>query len=816
MSAVAALGIDFGTDTICMGCARKGGVDILDNEVSNRLTPVYIGFGEKERAIGESGLNEFARNPNNTVNQLKRFIGRSWTEPEIAEQEAGLVTFDVSGGADGEIVATVNLAGEERKFGTEALMGMLLTKLKLMIENHAPGVKDLVLCVPGYFTAFQRQAILDAGAIAGLNIVQVFNEHAAAGLAYGITKTDLTADARKVMIVDWGHSNLSASVCAFVKGKLEVLSCAFDRSIGGRDLDKLIVDHFCEEFKAKTKVDLREKPRSLVKLRAQCEKVKKTLSANQLATINMECLFEDFDLNSKMERDTLESMAESLFARIIPTVDQALAESGVPKEELHSVEVIGSSKMIPSFRAALDGWLGKPVSTTLSATDAIAKGAALQAAILSPAFRVRDFKVVDKSPYPITIVWQPYNATKEQADEAARDPENVYDVFQRFNVVPSVKMLTFDKIQPFQLVAYYKNPELLPPGTPTMLGCYKVANVPAPKEGKLLGRKIKVKARLTLHCTLQLDPPQTWDEFEPEPEPEPEPPAEPETPAEGEKKEEEKASEEEGAKPMDTDEPEQKQEEEKPAEEEKKDDDEKKAAEPEPKKQKEEPKEPKPKTIKTELSMVENDVPGLKPDALESIRGEERAMAAADQLSIDTDKAMNELESYVLNTRPKLDDQWRDFVDDAAKESFSQMLSDAENWLYDHWEEKLEVYTAKLDEVSAVGDPIKYRAEQAEKRPEVVQAAKMVIERVRADATSGPEVEKYAHIEQEEKDKVTAECDRVSAQLDTKLSEQVRNTSSPAILHFLSAVCLRRDCLRRMHWQRRFPPASPRWRSKPL
>jgi len=114
MSAVAAIGIDFGTDTICIGCARKGGVDILDNEVSNRLTPVYVGFGEKVRAIGESGLNEFARNPKNTVNQLKRFVGRSMNEPEVAENEVKMVAFDVSPGANGEVVATVTLAGEEK------------------------------------------------------------------------------------------------------------------------------------------------------------------------------------------------------------------------------------------------------------------------------------------------------------------------------------------------------------------------------------------------------------------------------------------------------------------------------------------------------------------------------------------------------------------------------------------------------------------------------------------------------------------------------------------------------------------------------
>eukprot|EP01049_Picozoa_sp_SAG25_P004234 SAG25_NODE_261_length_10763_cov_3.334300_11_plen_282_part_01 len=282
MSAVAAIGIDFGTDTIVIGAARKGGVDILDNEVSNRLTPNFIGFGEKVRSIGESGLNEFSRNPKNTVTQLNRFLGRSFDDPG-QDAERSKVAFRCEKGERGEVLAAVTLGGEERKFSMESCMCMMLGKLKFIIENHVGPIKDVVVCIPGYYTAFQRQAVLDAGSLAGLNIVQVMNEHAAQGLAYGITKTDLTAESRKIMVVDWGHANLSCSVQSFVKGKLEVLSTAFDCGVGGRDLDNLIVDYFVKEFQAKNKVNLYEKPRALVKLTAQCQKVKKSLTMNPVA-----------------------------------------------------------------------------------------------------------------------------------------------------------------------------------------------------------------------------------------------------------------------------------------------------------------------------------------------------------------------------------------------------------------------------------------------------------------------------------------------------------------------------------------------------
>merc|ERR1719498_1670916 len=197
--------------------------------------------------------------------------------------------------------------------------------------------------------------------------------------------------------------------------------------------------------------------------------------------------------------------------------------------------------------------------------------------------------------------------------------------------------------------------------------------------------------------------------------------------------------------------------------------DEKPTEEPEEKKQKEAP---KPKIVKSELPIVEEGCPGLAPDRLEAIREGERQMAAADQLAVATDKAMNDLESYILNTRPKLDEAWKDFVDDATKEAFHKQLGEAEEWIYDHWDEKLEVYTAKLDELTAVGDKIEYRYGEDTNRPEVVQTTRLIIDQVRADAASGPEVEKFAHIEQAEKDKVTAECDRVTTLLDSKLSEQ--------------------------------------------
>jgi hypothetical protein len=305
-----------------------------------------------------------------------------------------------------------------------------------------------------------------------------------------------------------------------------------------------------------------------------------------------------------------------------------------------------------------------------------------------------------------------------------------------------------------------------------------VGAIPPPGEGKLTSRKIKVKARLTLHGTLEVDTAQVWDEFEPEPEPEaePEPPpevaaAEPEPPAA--EPEGEAAAEPEGeAKPMDTEPP-----------------------KVEPPKEK---KPPKPKVVKSELPMVSLGTPGLAPDQLEKMLAGEKAMMAADDLAAQTDKAMNDLEAYILEKGRMLDDAWKDFLTEADKSAFRQKLEDAQNWFYDHWDEPLEKYVEQLDLLTAVGDPVAFLVSEAQARPDAIAATRSVLEATQADAASvraqlfvhkkrrwverselmrgggcvqGPEVEKFAHIEQAERDKVLAECQRVTATLDESLAK---------------------------------------------
>jgi len=359
MAAPCAVGIDFGTDNCVIAVCRRGGVDIIDNEVSNLSTPSIVAFGEKTRMIGESGQNEFARNPKNSVTAIKLLIGRKLCEGDTMMESDRVPYKIVEQKQDGTPAVQVMLGGNPEEFSTEAIMAMLLAKLKTTTENGAKQtVKDVVLSVPGYFTIHQRQAILDAAKVVGLNVVRLFNEHAAVALQYGITKQDLTEDPRPVMFVDFGHSALSVSVSSFVKGKLEVLATAFDTQFGGRVLDDILIKFFVDKFKEKTQIDLYTNPRALVKLAARCTKAKSVLSGNPkgCVNINIECLCQDRDLNATIQGEEFRELSEEFFKRIVPTLERCMADAmitkdgepfPVTKESLHSIELIGKAAQCP-------------------------------------------------------------------------------------------------------------------------------------------------------------------------------------------------------------------------------------------------------------------------------------------------------------------------------------------------------------------------------------------------------------------------------------------------------------------------------------
>ncbi|KAF9241769.1 heat shock protein 70 family [Melanogaster broomeanus] len=491
------VGIDFGTLHSKIGVARNRGIDIIVNEVSNRATPSLVAFGPKQRAIGEPAKTQETSNYRNTIGSLKRLIGRTISDPdlEIEKKYLNATLVDVNG----TVGAEVRYLGEKHTFSATQLVAMYFAKLRDITSNELKtAVSDVVIAIPGWYTDIQRRAIQDAAAIAGLNALRLINDTTATALSWGITKTDLPdpENPRNIMFVDVGHSSMSVSVVAFTKGQLVVKGSAYDRHLGGRDIDYALLQHFAKEFKTKYKIDVMSNPKATFRLAVGCERLKKVLSANTEAPLNVESIVNDVDASSKLSRDEYEQLIAPVLERISGPLEEALAESGLTVDQIDAVELIGGSTRIPAVRACIQAALGgKPLSTTLNQDEAIARGATFACAFFSPTFRVREFHMRDISHYPIKVCWE--------RSEADPDEDTELTVFPRGNSVPSTKVLTFYRKGPFDIEARYLEPEGLPGGINPWIATFSAKNVPADPRGDLTC--VKLKTRLNLHGIMSFD-----------------------------------------------------------------------------------------------------------------------------------------------------------------------------------------------------------------------------------------------------------------------------------------------------------------------
>ncbi|KAH7339517.1 putative heat shock protein [Rhizoctonia solani] len=507
------VGIDFGNLASKIGVARKGGIDVIVNETSNRATPSLVSFGVKSRAIGEAAKTLETSNFKNTIGSLKRLIGRSLSEPEINEVEKQYINAQLVD-VDGSVGVKVNYLGEQNTFSATQLVAMYLGKLRDITANELKAKpSDVVIAVPGWYNDTQRHAVLDAAHIAGLNPLRLINDTTAIALGYGITKSDLPepdADPRHVVFVDIGHSNYSVAVVAFSKGQLSVKSTAYERNFGGRNIDLALVKHFAAEFKEKYKVDVMSSPKAIFRLITACEKLKKVLSANAESPLNVESLMNDIDASSKMTREQFEELLTEPLSRITVPLEEALLEAGLTPDQIHSIELVGGSTRIPAIRTRIRDYFGsnRQLSSTLNADEAICRGATFACAMLSPVFRVREFTVQDITPYSIKTSWE-----RVPGDAEEDDTELV--VFPRGNYIPSTKVLTFYRSAPFELEASYAEPEKV--HGPAKIASFKCTNVVPGANGDPV--QVKVKARLNLHGILSFEGAQLIEEEMVEPEP---------------------------------------------------------------------------------------------------------------------------------------------------------------------------------------------------------------------------------------------------------------------------------------------------------
>lgn len=705
------VGLDIGNSSSKIGVARARGVDIVSNEVSNRSTPSLVSFGQKARLLGEGAATAQTSNFKNTVGSLKRLIGRTFQDESIQTYEKPFVNAELVD-AKGEVGVKVRFQNEEHIFSATQLLAMYLGKLRDTTQNElgGSGVSDVVLSVPIWFTDAQRRAMLHAAEIANLNPLRVMNEPTATALGYGITKTDLPEpdSPRNVIFVDIGHSSYQVSVVAFCKGQLTVLGAWADPNFGGRNFDRVLMEHFAEEFKGKYKIDVFSNPKATFRLAAGCERLKKVLSANTLAQLNVESLMNDIDAASQLKRDEFESLIAPYLERVNGPLDAALSQSGLTKDEIHSVELVGGSSRVPALKERIAAWYGKPLSYTLNQDEAIVRGCTLACATLSPVFRVREFSVHDISSYPIKVSWEP---APDVPDE-----ENELVVFNTNNPVPSTKILTFYRKEPFSLDATYADASTLPKGTNPWLGRVTIKNVAPNEKGE--HSIVKVKARLNLHGVLNVESAYTVDEIEKEEEV---PVVDPNAAEDAEPKTEKKIV--------------------------------------------------KKLQRKDDLPIVSG-IGLLDPTLLAELKEREGQMYAADKLVADTEDRKNALEEYIYDTRSKLDERYATFVQSEEKEKLLAMLAESEDWLYTEEGEDAtkSAYVSRLETLQKVGAPIHFRWKEHEERPKAAAQLREVVNKYMSVFENEPE--KYDHLSDDDKTKVIEKAATVGKWLDDYMYKQ--------------------------------------------
>ena len=377
-----AVGIDLGTTYSWVGVWVNDRVEIIANDQGNRTTPSYVAFTDTERLIGDAANNQVARNPTNTVFDAKRLIGRKFTD-QIVQDDIKLWPFKVEKGPDDKPMIRVEFKGESKLFQAEQISSMVLTKMKETAEAYlGKTVKDAVITVPAYFNDSQRQATKDAGVIAGLNVLRIINEPTAAAIAYGLDKKSSTE--KNVLIFDLGGGTFDVSLLTIEEGIFEVKATAGNTHLGGEDFDHRLVE-FCQaDFKKKTKLDISDNPRALRRLRTQCEKAKRILSTAVNANIECEALAEGEDYNCSLTRAKFEELNIDLFRKCIPPVEKVLNDSELSKDQIHEVVLVGGSTRIPKVQQLIkDFFNGKEPNKSINPDEAVAYGAAVQAAILT-------------------------------------------------------------------------------------------------------------------------------------------------------------------------------------------------------------------------------------------------------------------------------------------------------------------------------------------------------------------------------------------------------------------------------------------------
>ncbi|KAI5594016.1 hypothetical protein POPTR_003G055800v4 [Populus trichocarpa] len=751
------VGFDFGNENCLVAVARQRGIDVVLNDESKRETPAIVCFGDKQRFIGTAGAASTMMNPKNSISQIKRLIGRPFSDPEL-QRDLKSFPYTVTEGPDGFPLIHAQYLGEMRTFTPTQVLGMVFSDLKIIAQkNLNAAVVDCCIGIPVYFTDLQRRAVLDAATIAELHPLRLMHETTATALAYGIYKTDLPEnDQLNVAFVDVGHASLQVCIAGFKKGQLKILAHSYDRSLGGRDFDEALFHHFATKFKAEYHIDVLQNARACLRLRAACEKLKKVLSANPVAPLNIECLMDEKDVRGVIKREEFEQISTPILERVKRPLEKALQDAGLAVENVHMVEVVGSASRIPAVMKILTEFFGKEPRRTMNASECVSRGCALQCAILSPTFKVRDFQVHECFPFSIAVSWK---GGALDSQNGAADHQQGTIVFPKGNPIPSIKALTFYRSGTFSIDVQYSDVSELQ--APAKISTYTIGPFQCTKSERA---KVKVKVRLSLHGIVSVESATLLEEEEVEVPVVKEPAKEP-----TKMDTDESLSDATTTGPNEADDNMQ---------------DEKAAADasgtengvPESDKPTQmetdtKVEAPKKKVKKTNIPVSEVVYGGIPAAEVQKLLEKEYEMALQDRVMEETKDKKNAVEAYVYDMRNKLSDKYHEFVPDLEREGFTAKLQETEDWLYEDGEDETKgVYIAKLEELKKQGDPIEERYKEYTDRGSVIDQLVYCINSYREAAMSGDL--KFDHIDMAEKQKVLNECVEAEAWLREKKQHQ--------------------------------------------
>lgn len=723
------IGIDFGSESCFIAVARAGGIETIANDYSLRATPSCVAFGEKTRILGVAAKNQQITNMKNTIYGFRCMLGRKYSHPAL-KAEFDKLPYKIVRLPNDDIGIEVQYLKKKVTFTPEQICGMMFTKLKETAETALKiKVTDCVVSVPAHFTDSERRALLSAAQIADLNVLRLMNDTTASALGYGIYKQDLPAPEEKprhVIFVDMGYSTLQVSAVAFHKGKLKMLATISDPTLGARVIDERLAQSFNEEFKTRFKVDANSNQRAYVRLLTEVEKLKKQMSANStMLPLGIECFIDEKDVSGKMKRADMEELISDFLQRVEKVFRQLLQDCRLHIDDISAVELVGGSTRVPAIKTLIVEVFKKEPSTTLNQDEAVARGCALQCAMLSPSFKVREFSVTDVQIYPVRLLWG-------EQDEDGSDI-----VFTKYHPVPFSKQLTFYRKNPFKLEAHYDNI----PYPDTLIGKFTINNVAPNAEGG--SSKVKVKVRINIHglftvsSAVQLEPKDNSNKGGEEPM------QVDQNSADGDSK----ASDNDADK-MDTQ-----------ADQANEDSNDKKES-------------PTNKKAKTVLRQVELPIDKVvyetsKPQ-LNLYIEEEGKMIADDKLEKERVDAKNAVEEYVYDMREKINDTLAIYILEKDREAFSALLNQTENWLYEDGEDEVKnAYIVKLEELKKYGEPVKQRKLGFEMRPKALEEFGRSIQLSRKALDSFAQREEtYSHIEPAKMNEVKSAVEEAQRRYD--------------------------------------------------